>query len=397
MKRFLIIAFVVALSLPIHAAEVPEQLKLGDGVWIWRIEKCMKGDLQAIVAFAKAAHLHHVLIKVHDGHRPRNVKSAAHLRDLLHKNGIKVFAWGYCYGNYPEQEAKYAIDALKSGYDGYVADVESQVCHRADLCRRIGQPVRQYRDAHCRTKVIGFSTFSRVDIGAGADVPVEELVRWYDFGMPQAYWRDFGWSPKYTAHQMCKAWGDRIDPHYVLIPTGHVVYDKKGKAWIIPAAEVAQFMLATESYFGHDLWLLDNLSADQLAMLKEGPKAWLAHHPREAVAKAKPKQVPQKAPQVDKRPTPSIAIEPSAEHRHIPLWKLIAIYGLILWYLIAFCRSYPVVKARNPQTKPWIVAVVSALSAIVLMFKDAGIAIQCIAIVIVIFWRLIWRGTTRPV
>jgi hypothetical protein len=165
-----------------------------------------------------------------------------------------------------------------------VADIEGRFANHKNLtklCERLGKPIKVYRDAHASHKVIGFSTFSRVDRGAGAATPVGELARWFDIGMPQAYHRQFGWKPKATVKQMCEAWGGkdgkkgRVDPSYPLWPTGHA-YDGVGDTKYIPAREVAEFLEASKGYFSRNLYVWERMTPEQWEVVQLGWASWFS-------------------------------------------------------------------------------------------------------------------------
>lgn len=78
----------------------------GKGIWIRRITACEDGDLDAIVARARAAAFTHVLLKIADGADPYNLDStgadlAAELAARLADAGIEVWGWQQIYGETP--------------------------------------------------------------------------------------------------------------------------------------------------------------------------------------------------------------------------------------------------------------------------------------------------------
>src|SRR5947209_2907522 len=90
-------------------------------IWLWEIASCEGGDIQAIVAKAKA-HRIGVMVKTHDGGTLNpNGYAGKQLVDALVANGVPCRAWGYCYPNVAASlQAQFAAMA---GVD-YIADVE---------------------------------------------------------------------------------------------------------------------------------------------------------------------------------------------------------------------------------------------------------------------------------
>ena len=252
---------------------------IGKGIWIWNISACEGGNVDKIVEKAKWARLDHVLIKTHDGqkwtgelrHRYNRRKQVLSLLDALHKAGIKVYAWGYCYGNDPKVESSKAIASLKLGFDGYVFDVEREFAYKHRSAELLCYPVWKFRQRHCPEKLLGYSTFSRVNRQQA--LPYDVFGRYCDVAMPQAYWETFDQEPGFTAYQMCQVWGkmeddwrnsDREKSIKPIIPTGHA---EAG----IATAEVARFMNAVKGYYGVNFWVWDYIPQRSWESIRNGP------------------------------------------------------------------------------------------------------------------------------
>jgi len=201
--------------------------------------------------------------------------------NACHQAGIKVYAWGYVYGNAPEEEAQKAIDSLKLGADGYVWDVEAEFAYKSEAAAILCEKVRRYVDTHCPEKILGYSTFSRVHRGGevtwAEKLPLEVFDRHCDVAMPQVYWKDFGVSPEKAVYQMCQAWlqmqeswspGKEPAP---IIPIGLAYRRDKGVKYT-PPEEVSRFLEAAKGYYGVSFWKAELMAPEHWEALKNGPE-----------------------------------------------------------------------------------------------------------------------------
>lgn len=179
-------------------AETPNPLPkfvLGKGIWIYRLEACESGDVSKIVEKAQWAKLDYLLIKTHDGSKwvdYNRMEKIEQLVNALHAVGIKAYAWGYVYGTYSDEESKRAIEALDMGFDGYVFNAEIHMRNRDSAALHQCLMLRSYIDAQCPAKILGYSTFCRVQNQEG--IPFEIYDKYCDVAMPQVYFSWFsGW------------------------------------------------------------------------------------------------------------------------------------------------------------------------------------------------------------
>lgn len=285
MRNFTLIIVVFSALLLGGCWEKPKpDNHLGVGVWIWQLEKSDGGNISKIVAKAKAAHLGHVLIRVtSNGDQWATFNSKVKVRELakeLKVVGVRVFAWGY---NFPQAHKKAGQIALIESvladpvFDGYVYNVETEFSYQSKPAEALFAPIKAYRDKHFPSKLLGFSTYCRVDKGRGAEMPACTFADYCDVGMPQAYWRDFDWSPRKTIYRMCLAWGNKLNPGYVLIPTGHGYDGCPGTGTeYISAREIAEFSKASRGYFGYDVWVWERMTPEQWEVLELGWASWFA-------------------------------------------------------------------------------------------------------------------------
>lgn len=226
---------------------------IGKGMWIYQLRKCEGGDIQKILARAKWAGLDYVLIKTHDGsdwvtYNPK--ERVADLIAALHRAGIKVYAWGYVYGRYPEAEGARAIEAMELGSDGYVFNCEVHMRNRAKAAETMCSIVRQWVDASAPDRVLGYSTFCRIQNQAG--IPFEVYDRHCDFAMPQVYFSWFsGWTARQAAARTMNIWlAEQAGwDHYPkpIIPT----LECSSGAADMPATKPSDLEIAAEGFSGY--------------------------------------------------------------------------------------------------------------------------------------------------
>lgn len=158
----------------------------GKSMWIWQLQNCSGGNVNAIIAQAKAAGLNSIIVKSHDG-TSRWSQFSHSLIDALHRAGLKVGAWGYCYGHNPTEEAARAVDALNMGADFYVADVEIEF-DKSSMWPAAEQLISAIK-AGAKGKPIGYTTFGLPQYHPG--FPFQIFSKYCEFVMPQVYWCDF--------------------------------------------------------------------------------------------------------------------------------------------------------------------------------------------------------------
>ena len=107
----------------------------GVGMWIWLIDSCEKGDIEAIVNKAVAYGITWVAPKAHQGTvwYARNKDKIKALSQALHAKGIAVYPWGWIYGrsrygsnpSIARAEGEMAFEVIHElAADGYIVDAE---------------------------------------------------------------------------------------------------------------------------------------------------------------------------------------------------------------------------------------------------------------------------------
>ncbi len=154
---------------------------LGKGLLIWRVERCAGGDPARAADQAKAAGVHWVALKVHDGtaHFNGDIRAWGQAFQAV---AIEPWAWGYNYAADPRGEALVALARLDTyAWRGYLLDAESQYKN---------QP------AAAQTWVQTFRAGSRAPLGLCSyrypslhpELPWAEFLAECDFHAPQLYW-----------------------------------------------------------------------------------------------------------------------------------------------------------------------------------------------------------------
>ena len=106
-------------------------LPVGKGMWIWQPWKAEGGNVQAMIAKAKAAGLTHLYVRT--GSSKTGFDAGPFLESLLpeaHKNGIRVYGWQFPYLDDVSGDVVRALQAIKYGtrggerIDGFAADIK---------------------------------------------------------------------------------------------------------------------------------------------------------------------------------------------------------------------------------------------------------------------------------
>lgn len=161
-------------------------------IWVWTIPACEGGDLDAIVAKAKA-HGVGLIVKTHDGATFGGAWDPQGVSRLLIQKcldaGVPVRSWGYCYPNVnPDVQAAFAF----APQVGYVADVEGEWDDQPDAARRFADALSvarakaaQVADVRGRPVSLAYAPLPIVSLHNGGQYA--EFNRVCDYVAPQAY------------------------------------------------------------------------------------------------------------------------------------------------------------------------------------------------------------------
>lgn len=159
----------------------------GKGIYIWKIEDCEGGNVNAIANLAEQANFTHVLVKVSDGVKAydNNEPKAGALFTALRNKGIAPWGWQYVYGYNPVGEANVAVRQVKKyELDGFVINAESQY-------KEAGK-----KESATRYMSILRPGLSDIPLGLSSyrfpsyhpQLPWREFLSKCDLNMPQVYW-----------------------------------------------------------------------------------------------------------------------------------------------------------------------------------------------------------------
>lgn len=211
----------------------------GKSMWIWELNKCESGNVSAIIANAKRAGLSSLIVKSHDG-TEHWTQFSSNLVQAVHSAGLKIGAWGYCYGKNPEGEAHEAISALAMGADFYVADVEREFDSGSmwGAAERLMSAIK----AGAKGKPVGYTSFAMAQLHPG--FPFSVFSKYADFTMPQVYWCDLQLPPATATHTSIAYYSKYGVP---IVPIGQSYGP-------VTPAQITQFTNACAGLPGFSFW-----------------------------------------------------------------------------------------------------------------------------------------------
>jgi len=291
-----------------------------------------------------------------------------------HEAGIKVAAWGYVYGDHPEAEADMAIDALKMGADAYIwncekefKDTKKKIARKS--ARILCSKVRNWVNANQPTKLLGYSTFCRVNEGIAVGIPFDIFDFFSDVAMPQVYWKEFrGWTAENAAFRMMEEWrklqaGWKHTPRPI-IPTLHA-YIKTPETEYVPPAELAELSQRFKKYGGINYYLYDKMGQEHWKVLREAPFGrdagatqftdWTKVAKQEQVAKEL------SSPQI--KPTPPI----KKAKTYSQSFKIAMIY-LFIGVVLSVCYNVWDISVTNKANKWYLWLLIAILWIILIIY-----------------------------
>src|SRR5437870_4679569 len=97
----------------------------GRGLWIWKLQSCLNGDVSAIINKCHAYTISYLIIKGGDGVNVWSQLTTGLVKQFQDAH-IKVYSWTYNYGEDPIKEADVAKHCLSLGVDGHIFDAEGE-------------------------------------------------------------------------------------------------------------------------------------------------------------------------------------------------------------------------------------------------------------------------------
>lgn len=161
---------------------------VGKGFFIWQPWNTTSGDPVAAAAKAKAAGVNWVALKIHERHvgypNPAVTSPVVNLAAWVaafKAQGIKVWGWGYVYGDNPTGEADIVVSRSNElDLEGYLIDAEAEYKDKHSAARLfMGRLRSQY------AKPVGLCSFRYPDLHR--TLPWAEFLAGCDFHAPQVY------------------------------------------------------------------------------------------------------------------------------------------------------------------------------------------------------------------
>jgi len=163
----------------------------GAGMWIWYVSQSSGGSPDAIAAQAKSAGIGTVFVKSGDGSTNYWSQFSQSFVSALKSQGLKVCAWQYVYGRFPEAEADLGAKAVQAGADCLVIDAESEYEGRYAEAQRY---IRKLRSDVGPNFPVGLASFPYVDYHPTLPYSVFLGPGGAQYNAPQMYWKAIGTS-----------------------------------------------------------------------------------------------------------------------------------------------------------------------------------------------------------
>lgn len=181
------------------------------GMWVWYVSRSEGGNVEAIVARARAAEVGTVYVKAGDG-GGRWSQFSRGLVQALHRGGLDVCAWQFVYGDAPVAEAKVGAAAVAAGADCLVIDAEADYEGKYAAADRY---VRALRARIGETFPVALAGFPYVDYHPAFPYSVFFGPGGAQYDQPQMYWKAIGTSVR-TVYEHTylynRIWGHPIYP-----------------------------------------------------------------------------------------------------------------------------------------------------------------------------------------
>lgn len=189
MKIIQLLVFTLISNFVVAQEDCTNQL----GAWIWYVELTGMETHDAVADSLSSVGIKRVYTKVADGSVDSIWWTELVDRDLIqsyHDRDMEIWAWSYNYPENDESQAEALYLAAKTGYDGYVIDVESQFDGKAEPLSSL---FVAFRNARHRAITDGYITedfkIYCTTWGNPADhnFRIDLIDPWVDGYMPQTY------------------------------------------------------------------------------------------------------------------------------------------------------------------------------------------------------------------
>lgn len=179
---------------------------MGKGDWVWYVSDAETNTgtstVQGLMNYEKARGMSWITVKAGDGTN-QWAQFDSNLVTAAHNAGLKVFAWAYAYGSNPAGELNVAKNALATGADGFIIDAETEYENLASPGTAATTYASGIKSAY-PDKFLAYAPFPIIDLHT--KFPYLELGKYSDAVMPQAYWKDIGYTPAQMVANMDAQW-----------------------------------------------------------------------------------------------------------------------------------------------------------------------------------------------
>lgn len=174
---------------PATVAGLPGEFA-GHGMWVWELPKTEGGDVDAVIARARATGMQTLFIKGADGTTTWK-QFTPELVARLKAADLRVCAWQFVYGADPAGEARAAATVIGRGADCFVIDAETRYEGRYKAAE---QYMTALRTAVGPSYPLGLTSFPYVDYHPWLPYSVFLGPGAAQVNAPQVYWKDIGTS-----------------------------------------------------------------------------------------------------------------------------------------------------------------------------------------------------------
>jgi hypothetical protein len=187
----------------------------GDGMWIWQMSQVEGGNVDQLVARAKANGVEAVYVKGSDATKPFS-QLTPELVQQLKAAGLRVCAWQYVYGTNPAGEAAVAAQNIKTGVDCFIIDAETEYEGRYSQAQTY---MKALRAAVGPDFPIALSSFPYVDYHPTFPYSVFLGAGNAQANLPQMYWKAIGTTPDRNFE---KTYASNLPYGRPILPTGQL-------------------------------------------------------------------------------------------------------------------------------------------------------------------------------
>jgi hypothetical protein len=209
----LLSAFLTAIAIQSDAqilAHGVTPANLGKGDWIHVMASAENrlgvSTTQDVLSYEAGMGMQWVAVKCADGGDTNTWSQfSPALVTQAHAAGLKIFGWGYVYGNPPtnvQAEINAALTCLDKGADGFIIDAEAEY-EAAGQAAAAAQYCQGIRARYSNTFV---AHMPFVEISGHANFPYAVFGYYCDAVMPQNYWDALGLTPAQMVSKMDAEW-----------------------------------------------------------------------------------------------------------------------------------------------------------------------------------------------